>query len=680
MKKVRNNTSTKTRRGTGLTVMFCMMLAFPLIGAAAQPPDTYNVVTEGSAVGDGVVDNTVAINAAIAAARALGKDVYFPAGDYLISGNIVSFDGVSLYGDKEGLSLIGAFGSYQTLGDMTWGNKINNINIEDLCFLNVRIHYSGAYKRNYVIRRCIFVGNDPAFHENMQISWSNIKHGLIEHCIFLRQSNCQGPSLSTYRTRDCEIRENIWGLDLDLLQWLETEWSAYSQWDDLIGRLQTLHFICTLDRDQGFFKTAHTPNRVFNEKIYDNIYNGSPQYDSTIVGRDHIVYAKDYTNLEIVGNWMRGWPMSPRGALKLRNSRGPGIIAANHFVNTPILQYTYAGTTVPEAYENMMIYKNYFTITPDADEEFNRRGISYWEDAEIGGDANIEYHANLFNCRKKAPNVAIDISDRGSLAQHVVYDSNFYEATSTLIPYSSKRFVTSYTAGEPSADLSAYAMHPIPQLTIPEFGATVAIDEDFGGETMSSLTAKGWSFSGQSGVESVSLTSKSDHLGAGKRFLRIGGSSAHQPYGQVSFGEIEKGKMSLKAFTSSSYSTARIKLLDSSGKDLFTFKLVSPTKLTVENTTTRFRAFPMLNGASHDLLSARGNSITELMIKWDGRTCFWQARNIDADTGRAIMNTGFVKTRFGRAGTPSQIRIETGRYDNNARILGVTDIRVFENE
>lgn len=655
-----------------------VLLVFPFIGTAAQPANTYNVVVDGGAAGDGVTDDTSAINAAVAAAYSQGKDVYFPDGDYLISGTIGSLDGVSFYGEADGLSVIKAVGSFQTIGDTVWGNSVDNINIEDLHFLNVGISYAGGYyKSYYAVRRCIFMVNDAASDGQIQLNWQYIQDGLVEYCLFLRQSNCQGVGISNYKTLRCEVRENVWGLDLNHIDWLATEWTGYSAWSNLLVKLDALRSLNELDWDQGRFKCAYYPNRVVDEKIYENIFNGSPYYDDSVLIRDHVVYTKDYTNLEVVGNWMRGWPMSPAGGLKLRNAYGPAVVAANHFVNTPLLQYTYQTTDVPEVYENVMIYRNYFTITPDADETYNRRGISYWEDAAIGGDANIQYHENVFNCEPNAPNANINITYAGNPAEHIVYNSNVFEGTTNLIPYVADEVSLSYTTGAPTNNLSAYAAYPAPMPDIPEYGAVVAFEADFSGETISSLTANGWTFSEQTGVESVGLTSESDLMGADKDFLRIGGNSISQPYGQVSFGDISKGRLTLKTFTSSSYSNARIELLDSLGNVLFAFRLTSPIQLSVENTVIGYTANPMLNSATHNLLSA-GNSITVLSIEWDGTNCFWRALNMNADSGEAIMNTGFVKDSFGSAGIPSQIRFDTETYNNTARIFGVTDIKVTE--
>jgi hypothetical protein len=205
----------------------------------------------------------------------------------------------------------------------------------------------------------------------------------------------------------------------------------------------------------------------------------------------------------------------------------------------------------------------------------------------------------------------------------------------------------------------------------------VVLDEDFAGETISTLSGQGWTFSGQAGAEEVLQTSNSDLLGANKDYLDIGGSYSNQPFAQKSFGTVGKGELKAVAFTSSSYSAARVKLLDASNNVLFAFRMQKPTSIYIDDTVTGFSVDPMTNSATHDLLSS-GNSITELTVTWDGSAVSWQAVNKNADTGAVIYDTGVQNDTFGTAGTPSQIRLDTGTYNHNARRFGTTDILVTD--
>lgn len=105
--------SSGTTADATTTTKGIIQLAGDLGGTAASPTvnnliRVYNVKDYG-AVGDGVTDDTAAINAAIAAVPIYGGEVYFPAGVYIITGTIiikkhgVTFRGVtsaSTYADQ----------------------------------------------------------------------------------------------------------------------------------------------------------------------------------------------------------------------------------------------------------------------------------------------------------------------------------------------------------------------------------------------------------------------------------------------------------------------------------------------------------------------------------------------------------------------------------------------------
>ena len=434
-----------------------------------------NVKTDAGAVGDGIADDSDELNAAVTLAVAQNKSLYFPMGTYLISKHIQIEDKVSLYGDSTGLSVIMAVNGAPDIGDQEAAKNIDNITIQDLHFVNVKVSMigDGNYnKENHTVRRCIFMATDPAFGDTEQLQWQYITLSVIEHCIFLRQSECQaGPGLRTYKTKECMIRGNVWGLDMNQTGWLATEWEGFASWDNLLEKLNSLRQTFNLDWDQGQFRCAFYPNRVLNEKIYDNIFNGSP-FDNANELQDHVIYSKDYQDLEIVGNWMRGWPVSAGGGLKIRNAYGPVIVAANRFVNTPVLQYSYAPTNVPEVYQNALLYRNWFDINEEL--TFDRLGLSYWENEANGEDINIEYCANIYNCDSGIGD--IHLGSGSNLAEHKVYQDNFYAGTTILIPIYPDG--ADYSTGGPdSAKIAPFKNYPIPSYTIPEYEDPTPINE-----------------------------------------------------------------------------------------------------------------------------------------------------------------------------------------------------------
>ena len=135
-------------------------------------------------------------------------------GNNTVSMRLTYQDKISFFGDSTGLSVIMAVNGAPDIGDQEAGKNINNITIQDLHFCNVKVSMigDGGYdKENHTIRRCIFMANDPAFDSIEQLQWQYITLSIVEHCIFLRQEECQaGPGIRTYKTKNCTIRGNVW--------------------------------------------------------------------------------------------------------------------------------------------------------------------------------------------------------------------------------------------------------------------------------------------------------------------------------------------------------------------------------------------------------------------------------------------------------------------------------------
>jgi parallel beta-helix repeat protein len=125
------------------------------IGAGVTPTDyTYppgNVRRYG-AVGNGVTDDTAAINAALQAASS-GSDVYFPGGHYAVNGTVELQDKVSLYGAGRAMSEIyfGASGSFQLTGASN-ASRIGRLSISKLGLTNQGGGPTYALQLNFVSR------------------------------------------------------------------------------------------------------------------------------------------------------------------------------------------------------------------------------------------------------------------------------------------------------------------------------------------------------------------------------------------------------------------------------------------------------------------------------------------------------------------------------------------------
>jgi len=212
----------------------------------------------------------------------------------------------------------------------------------------------------------------------------------------------------------------------------------------------------------------------------------------------------------------------------------------------------------------------------------------------------------------------------------------------------------------------------------PNCGPTVVWSESFTNQTLTTLTNQGWTISGQTGAELVSFTANSAYLGT-ISYLRIGSNTASQPFGQKSFGTVNNGQFKAIAFTTSSYSNARIKLLNAGGTVLFDFYLSGVNALAVENITPAFSTNTMPNGGTHNLLSTSSPlGYTEFTVTWGGSNLTWQAVNRNPTNGVVVYDTGIQSGTFTNAGTPSQLRLDTGTYNNSARYFGTTDMQLTD--
>lgn len=461
-----------------------LFLALVLCAMAQQPPGTLNVTTDGTATGNGVTDDAAAIQAVLDSAHSQGKDLYFPSGTYVIGADITTREGVSLLGDHAGLSIIRSTpGSVYRVGNQTWSDPSSYIDVEDLHFLNSYLHWYGSesVRKEIDVRRCLFFGNDPAFANTtadsfFQIVLGHVVDGVNEDCVFLRQSNCPGESISGYRNVRQIYRNCVWGLHLDRTAWLETQWSGYGAWSNLTSKLQTIRTRFGLTADQGYFRRGIKINDSDDTCVEYNIFNGSPYTPITPVNRDHVIYAHGgYTDLEVLGNWMRGWPAEPNGGLKIRNTYGESTVIANYFVNTPLLQYAYDNNT-PQAYEHAIIHRNHFEIYQNF--SFNRLGISFWETVDgTPPQTSNEYSANTFECPKAYANL-INLTN-GDLGGHIAYDSNRYLSDGTPVSTAHYSGPFPLVPGAPDSSRTApYDGYAIPDLDIPWFTDPPAFASD----------------------------------------------------------------------------------------------------------------------------------------------------------------------------------------------------------
>lgn len=137
-----------------------------VLGEIANGRVVYNVKNYG-AVGDGVTDDTAAIQATIAAAGA-GGVIYFPKGTYLVSASITSLDGLTWCGDGARQSIIKVAAGHSGTKILDLQSDTENL-ITDLgfdgsnhltCIKGIQTNTASSVK-NLTVQRCYFTSILP---------------------------------------------------------------------------------------------------------------------------------------------------------------------------------------------------------------------------------------------------------------------------------------------------------------------------------------------------------------------------------------------------------------------------------------------------------------------------------------------------------------------------------------
>ena len=396
------------------------------------------------AVGNGIDDDTVAIQRIINHVVSNSKKVFFPPGQYLVTNDIVINGSVELHGTQMGIAVIKA--------SIPYANKIHNarlavrsVALNYLYFDGIRLQFHGGAQgqsstSNITVDSCVFFSTArnrvPKARARLgQLKLAFLGNSGVYKCVFLRDSNAFGVASKFSNTVGVKVMDNICGLDLNQMNWLSNQVEPVNHWGNQKPKLEFLRSFYRLAADQGFFNSCLYDQCDKQMSIRENIFNGSPNTGN--LHKDHAMYLKGFESMNVTGNYVRGWPAAASGGIKVRNGQHLRL-ARNYIDDTGILLYTYNKTKacLYDGLKDIVIYGNH--IAQRTNPNHRTSGISYYEPLNThpgNRDENIKYSANVFEI--------VNVSDptifpciwltRGRVAQHHVYEDNVYYNTTTKV-------------------------------------------------------------------------------------------------------------------------------------------------------------------------------------------------------------------------------------------------------
>ncbi len=382
------------------------------------------------------VDQSAKINTELATAAANNTGLFFPAGKYRVDGNINVPTKGSLVGSRTGTTLF-----YSTLtaapliGDDVYANTVENLMISDIIFDNIAVSFYGNTKRNITVRYNAFI-NTKTLPTQTQLS---VAHGnyIIKGNVFMRGRNYPGVGLSTYKNNGTTISYNFLGSASN-----KDKASTYidTRTANLITKLVNAKNAgqLVMDDDQGNYVSGwYATDELRNSSFFRNFYAGNtqqmlfnPQTQLENIQRDHIIYIKQYDNVNVYQNYFTGWPTTAAGQLKFRNAENL-VFAANYLDTTNFDARPYNHS--PKLFmRNTYIFNNYI----------NEGKVTFWQNFDDSDEKSIDVvdylvFSNTFSAADMIlPRITRTARNRSNNF-YITQSSNLYTDTTTEVVASS---------------------------------------------------------------------------------------------------------------------------------------------------------------------------------------------------------------------------------------------------
>ncbi|AJJ22564.1 hypothetical protein [Yersinia enterocolitica] len=403
------------------------------------------------------------LSAEVSTALSDGKSIFFPAGSYLIGSDMVLNEKNSLVGSEAGVTILRGINPEKaiSIGNKTYGSPVNQLTIKNIIFDNATVNFYGN-KKNITIINNAFI-NTNSKDEQLTVS----HHPFIIHGnVLLRDKNHPGLGIGTYRNTKTKIENNVIGdiSDKNILLTL-------NYYD--VGTFNVINKIKDSAKNQnlnvldeqgyfiaGWYATDGLKDSVFrNNVISGNTLDcldvsGETEKAKCTMTRDHVIYIKQYNNVDVVNNYFSGWPLDAAGNLKFRN--------ASHLY--------FAGNYLNKTEFNARPYNNSDTLNMDNTFIFNNMlkdsMIGYWQNFEDRDDyyinaKNFVVFDNLFMAEDQTAK-RISSTWRSTHGEFLEANNRYTDQTSVLTGDFQMVDIASAKALLPADKTALLAVKPIP--------------------------------------------------------------------------------------------------------------------------------------------------------------------------------------------------------------------------
>ena len=294
-------------------------------------------------------DQSNQLQAIIDHTNSLTKQLYIPAGTYIINKNVVLRSGLKIKGEEENPTILkNETGQNVYLSDENYQTS-HNIEIHSLFFDGVGIFTRLA--NNITINDNVFYHPVSLYPINLQTS----NGATMQNNIFMRDHEHATPDtenraiyIGGFSTvgryeymENVQITDNLFGLRINELEAIKS--FSNPEIIKTINRLQSAlesEQISLEHNEQNYLSCgvnsySNSKNVLIKDNFFQQMYENEDRYG--VVG-DHAIYLRGSQNVQVVGNHVRGLHNGPYGGFKFKSGRNITIMN-NYLRNTGIIMY-----------------------------------------------------------------------------------------------------------------------------------------------------------------------------------------------------------------------------------------------------------------------------------------------------------------------------------------------------